>query len=140
MTITFFRLGRFSSMILLKIFPGHLCCESSFFSSPIILRFGLFIVSWIFWIFWVRCAFYTLYFLWLLCLLKPSLTPANVLSPLLPEEEPWKKKHPRLDSVKEWILMFSLLYYMGSCNCHLHYVLNCHRVYITYLSRYLFFI
>jgi hypothetical protein len=38
----------------LKIFTGPLSWESSLSSIPIILRFGLFIVSWIFWMFWVR--------------------------------------------------------------------------------------
>jgi hypothetical protein len=47
---------------LLKIFTGPLSWESSLSSIPIILRFGLFIVSWISWMFWVirvflPCAF-----------------------------------------------------------------------------------
>jgi hypothetical protein len=54
MGISFFRLGKFSFIILLKIFTGSLSCESSFLSIPIILRFGVFIVSWISWMFWVR--------------------------------------------------------------------------------------
>jgi hypothetical protein len=52
MGISFFRLGKFSSIILLKIFTGP--WESSLCSIPIILRFGLLIVSWISWMFWVR--------------------------------------------------------------------------------------
>jgi hypothetical protein len=54
MGITFFRLGRFSSIILLKIFTGPLSWESSLSSIPIILRIGLLIVSWIFWMFVLR--------------------------------------------------------------------------------------
>ena len=50
----FFRLGKFSSIILLKIFTGPLSWKSSFSSIPIILRCGLLIVSWISWMFWVR--------------------------------------------------------------------------------------
>uniref|UniRef100_A0A8C6MR47 Uncharacterized protein n=1 Tax=Mus spicilegus TaxID=10103 RepID=A0A8C6MR47_MUSSI len=49
-----FRLGKFSSIILLKIFTGPLSWESSLSSIAIILRFGLFILSWISWMFWVR--------------------------------------------------------------------------------------
>jgi hypothetical protein len=52
-----FRLGKLSSMIMLKIFPGPLSWESSLSSIPIILRFGLLIVSWISWMFWVRSLF-----------------------------------------------------------------------------------
>jgi hypothetical protein len=44
--ISFFRLGRFSSIILLKIFTGPLSWESSLSSIPIFLRF----VSWISWV------------------------------------------------------------------------------------------
>jgi hypothetical protein len=47
-------LGKFSSIILLKIFTSPLSWESLPSSIPIILRFGLLIVSWISWIFWVR--------------------------------------------------------------------------------------
>jgi hypothetical protein len=50
----FFMLGKFSSIILLKIFTSPLSWKSSFLSIPIILRFGLLIVSWISWMFWVR--------------------------------------------------------------------------------------
>jgi hypothetical protein len=46
--ISFFRLEKFSSIILLKIFAGTLIWESSLYSIPIILRLGFFIVSWIF--------------------------------------------------------------------------------------------
>jgi hypothetical protein len=52
--ISFFRSGKFSSIILLKIFTGPLSWESSLSSIPIILRFGLLIVSWISWMLWVR--------------------------------------------------------------------------------------
>jgi hypothetical protein len=54
MVISFFRLGKLSSITLLKIFTGPLCWESSLSSVPIILRFYLLIVSWISWMFWVR--------------------------------------------------------------------------------------
>jgi hypothetical protein len=54
MSISFFRLRKFSSLILLKIFTGPLSWESSLSSIPIILRFGLHIVSWISWMFLVR--------------------------------------------------------------------------------------
>jgi hypothetical protein len=54
MGISFFRLGKFSSIILLKIFTGPLSWESSLSSIPSILWFGLLIVSWISWMFWVR--------------------------------------------------------------------------------------
>jgi hypothetical protein len=37
---------------LLNIFTGPLCWKFSFSSIPIILKFGLLIVSWISWIFW----------------------------------------------------------------------------------------
>jgi hypothetical protein len=50
MGTSFFRLGEFSSIILLKI----LSWESSDSSMPIIFRFGLFIVSCISWMFWCR--------------------------------------------------------------------------------------
>ena len=51
------RLQKFSSIILLKIFTGPLSWESSLSSIPVILRFGLLIVSWISWMFWVRTFF-----------------------------------------------------------------------------------
>jgi len=54
MGISFFGLGKFSSMILLKIFTGPLSWESLLSSIPIILWFYLLIVFWISWIFWVR--------------------------------------------------------------------------------------
>ena len=54
MGITFFRFGRFSSIIVLKIFTGTLIWISSFSSTPIIRRFGLLIITWISWMFWVR--------------------------------------------------------------------------------------
>jgi hypothetical protein len=54
MGISFFRVGKFSSIILLKIFIGPLSWESLLSSIPIILRLGLLIVSWISWMFWVR--------------------------------------------------------------------------------------
>ena len=52
--VSFFRLETFSSIILLKTFSGPLSWESSFFSISFILRFGLFIISWISWMFWDR--------------------------------------------------------------------------------------
>jgi hypothetical protein len=54
MAISFFKLGKFSSIFLLKMFSGPLSWDSSPSSIPIILRFHLFIVSSTFWIFWVR--------------------------------------------------------------------------------------
>jgi hypothetical protein len=65
MGISYFRLGKLSSKILLKMFAGPLSWWSPLSSIPIILRFGLFIVSWISWMFWVW-AFCVLYFLGLL--------------------------------------------------------------------------
>jgi hypothetical protein len=53
MGISFFRFGKFSSIILLKMFTGPLSRESSLSSILTIFRFGLLIVSWIFWMFWV---------------------------------------------------------------------------------------
>ena len=50
---SFFRLGKFSSIVLLKIITGPLISESSLSSIPIIFRFGLLIMSWISWMFWV---------------------------------------------------------------------------------------
>ena len=49
-SISFFRLGKFSG-ILLRIFSGHWSWDSSFLSIPIVLRFGLFMASQIFWMF-----------------------------------------------------------------------------------------
>ena len=54
MGISFFKLGKFSSTILLKIFTWPLIWESSLSPIPSIFRFHLFIVSWISWMFWVR--------------------------------------------------------------------------------------
>jgi hypothetical protein len=54
MGISFFRFGKFSSIILLKIFTGPLSWKSSVLSIPIILRFHLLFLSWISWMFWVR--------------------------------------------------------------------------------------
>ena len=52
--ISFFRLEKFSSIILLNIFTDPTNWESSFPPTPIILSFGLHIVSWILWMFLVR--------------------------------------------------------------------------------------
>jgi hypothetical protein len=52
--ISFFCLGRFSFIILLKIFTFSLTWKSLLSSIPIVLRLGLLIVSWISWMFWVR--------------------------------------------------------------------------------------
>jgi hypothetical protein len=52
--ISFFRLRMFTSLVLLKIFPGPLRWKSYFSSIHTILRFGLLIVFWISWMFWVR--------------------------------------------------------------------------------------
>nr|CAA37648.1 ORF5 [Rattus norvegicus] len=57
MGISFFRLGKFSSMILLKTFTGPLSWESSLSSIPIILRFDLLIESWISCMFWTSSFF-----------------------------------------------------------------------------------
>jgi len=57
MGISFFRLGKFFSMILLKIFTGPLSWESSLSSIPIILRFDLLIESWISYMFWTSSFF-----------------------------------------------------------------------------------
>jgi hypothetical protein len=54
MGIPFFRLGKFPSIILLRIFIDPLSWGSSLSSIPIILSFGLLIVSCISWMFWVR--------------------------------------------------------------------------------------
>jgi hypothetical protein len=53
MCISFFRLGKFFS-IMLKILTGPLSWESSLPSILITIRFDLFIVSSISWMFWVR--------------------------------------------------------------------------------------
>jgi hypothetical protein len=66
MGISFFRLEKFSSIILLKMFTGSLSWESLLSSKPIILRFGLLILSWTSWIFGLG-DFCILHFLWLLC-------------------------------------------------------------------------
>ena len=52
--ISFFRLGKIFPVIFLKIFTGPLSCECSLSPIPIILRFGLLIVSSISCIFWVK--------------------------------------------------------------------------------------
>jgi hypothetical protein len=52
--ISFFRLCKFLSIILLKIFTGSLSWKCSLSSIHIILRFHLLIVSWISWMVWVR--------------------------------------------------------------------------------------
>ena len=102
MGISFFRLGKFSSIILLKMFTISLRWESSLSSIPIMLRFGPFIMYfldvldfWISWIFWVRsffifciffdCGlniFYDIFYAWessiscILLLMLASVTPA----------------------------------------------------------------
>ena len=58
-----FWLGKFTSIILLKIFTGALNWNSPFSFIPIICRFGLLFESWISCMFWVRII---LHFLWLL--------------------------------------------------------------------------
>jgi len=52
MGISSFRLGKFSSIILVNIFTSLLSWESSLSSIPISLKFDLLIVSWISWMFW----------------------------------------------------------------------------------------
>jgi hypothetical protein len=54
MGISFFRLGKFFCIILLKIFTGPLSWKFSFFSIAIILMFVHLILSWISWMFCVR--------------------------------------------------------------------------------------
>jgi hypothetical protein len=54
MGISFFRSGKFSYILLLKIFTGPLIWESALSFILIILRFVLLIVSWISGLFWVR--------------------------------------------------------------------------------------
>ena len=66
MVISFFRFGKFSSVILLKIFAGPLCWKSSLSSIPIILRFGLHLCPGIPGCFGLG-SFCILHFLWLLC-------------------------------------------------------------------------
>jgi hypothetical protein len=53
-SISFFRLGKFSSIILLKIFAAPLSWKSSLSSIPIICRFDLLILSCISWMFGIR--------------------------------------------------------------------------------------
>ena len=64
--IYFFRLGKISSIICLKIFSGPLNWDSSLSAITIFLRFGLLIVSSISWMLWVR-RFLHFHFLSLLC-------------------------------------------------------------------------
>jgi hypothetical protein len=82
MGISFFRYGKFSSIILLKIFAGPFC-ESSFSSTPIIHRFGLLIVSWISWMFCVRI-FLHFAFSFIVVSMFPmeSSAPEKILSPI----------------------------------------------------------
>jgi hypothetical protein len=54
MGISFFRLGKFSSITLVKIFTGPLSWKFSFSSITIILRVGLLILFLISWTFCVR--------------------------------------------------------------------------------------
>jgi hypothetical protein len=55
MAISFFRLGKFSSVTLLEISSGPLSRDSSPSSISFTLRFDHFIVYWISWIFLDRC-------------------------------------------------------------------------------------
>ena len=54
MGISFFKLGKSSSIVLQKILNGPLSWESFLSSIPIILRFGFLILSWISCMFMVR--------------------------------------------------------------------------------------
>jgi hypothetical protein len=54
MCISLFQLGKFPSIILVKIFVGYFSWEFSQSSITIILRFGLLIVFYIFCMFWVK--------------------------------------------------------------------------------------
>jgi hypothetical protein len=54
MGISFFRLGKISSIISLEMFTRPVSWESSISSITIMLRFVLLTVSWISWMFWVR--------------------------------------------------------------------------------------
>ena len=60
--MSFFRLEKFSSMILLKIFSGPWSWDSSPSSIPVILLLDLFIVSQISWIFCIRDFFFFFFF------------------------------------------------------------------------------
>ena len=51
--ISLFRLGKFSSIILLKLLNDPSSWKSSFSTIPIILRLGLLIASWVSWMFQV---------------------------------------------------------------------------------------
>ena len=59
--ISLFKLGNFSSTILLKIFSVPLTWAFSFFSISIIHKFGIFIVSQISWMFCVRNVLYLIF-------------------------------------------------------------------------------
>jgi hypothetical protein len=80
MDISFFRLGKFSSIILLKIFTGTLSWESSFSFIPIILRFHFLIVSWISWMFWVRSFLYFAFSLSVVSMFSMVFSASEILS------------------------------------------------------------
>ena len=80
MVISFFRLGKFSSIILLKIFTGPLSWESSLSLIPIILRFGFLIVSWISWMFWVRSFLHFAFYLTVVSMFSMVSSAPEILS------------------------------------------------------------
>jgi hypothetical protein len=80
MGISFFRLGKFSSTILLKTFSDSLSWESSLYSIPIILRFALLIVSWISWVFCVKSFLYFAFSLTIMSMFSMVSSAPEILS------------------------------------------------------------
>jgi hypothetical protein len=80
MGISFFRLEKFSSIILLKIFTGPLSLESSLSSIPIIHSFGLPIVSWISWMFLVRTFLHFSFYLTIVSVFSMESSALQILS------------------------------------------------------------
>jgi len=78
--ISFFRLGKFSSMIFLNIFIGPLSWESLLSSLLIILRFDLLIVSWIFCMFWASSFFRFTLSLTVVSMISMKFSAAEILS------------------------------------------------------------
>ena len=76
MIISFFRLGKFSSLILLQIFSDPLSWDSSPSPLPLFLKFDLLIFSWISWIFWVLPVIqFSISFIQMLAFITPYLFP-----------------------------------------------------------------
>ena len=80
MGTSFFRLKKFSSIILLKIFTGPLSWGSSLSSMPIFLKFSLLIVSWISWMFWVRSFLHFTFSLTVMSMLPMVSSAPDILS------------------------------------------------------------